>query len=107
MTLTGTQDAARIGAARDTRSLDRALGDDWQLLLITDGTEQQLQPLTSQWRCITTNDLAPGDCSDVLALANRFAARERPGPGVPKVEIKKRRERVGLFQQDAPDQFLQ
>jgi hypothetical protein len=52
------------------RSLDRALGDDWQLLLITDGTEQQLQPLTSQWRCITTNDLAPGDCSDVLALAN-------------------------------------
>jgi hypothetical protein len=52
------------------RSLDRALGDGWQLLLITDGTEAQLKPLTSQWRCITTNDLPPGDCSDVLALAN-------------------------------------
>jgi hypothetical protein len=52
------------------RSLDRALGDHWQLLLITDGTEQQVQPLTSQWRCITTNDLLPGDCSDLLALAN-------------------------------------
>jgi hypothetical protein len=50
-------------------SLDRALGDDWQLLLITDGSEQQLQPLTDRWRCITTNDLDPGDCSDVLALA--------------------------------------
>jgi hypothetical protein len=51
------------------RSLDRALGADWQLLLITDGTEEQLKPLTSQRPCITTNDLAPGDCSDVLALA--------------------------------------
>jgi hypothetical protein len=38
--------------------------------LLTDGTEEQLKPLTSRWRCITTNDLAPGDCSDVLALAN-------------------------------------
>ena len=52
------------------RSLDRALGDSWQLLLITDGTEEQLKPLTSQRRCITTNDLPPGDCSDALALAN-------------------------------------
>jgi hypothetical protein len=52
------------------RTLDRELGDGWQLLLITDGTEEQLKPLTSQWSCITTNDLAPGDCSDVLALAN-------------------------------------
>jgi hypothetical protein len=52
------------------RSLDRALGDGWQLLLITDGTEQQLKPLTGQYRCITTSDLAPGDCSDVLALAS-------------------------------------
>jgi hypothetical protein len=38
--------------------------------LITDGSEQQLKPLTDRWRCITTNDLAPGDCSDVLALAS-------------------------------------
>ena len=51
-------------------SLDRALGDEWQLLLITDGSEQQLKPLTERWRCITTNDLAPGDCSDILALAS-------------------------------------
>jgi hypothetical protein len=52
------------------RCLDRTLGDGWQLLLLTDGTEEQLRPLTSQWRCITANDLAPGDCSDALALAN-------------------------------------
>jgi hypothetical protein len=52
------------------RSLDRALGNGWQLLLLTDGTEEQLRPLTRQWPCITTNDLAPGDCSDVLALAD-------------------------------------
>ena len=52
------------------RCLDRALGDGWQLLLLTDGTEQQVQPLTSQWPCITTADLPPGDCSDILALAN-------------------------------------
>jgi hypothetical protein len=51
------------------RCLDRALGDGWQLLLLTDGTEQQVQPLTSQWPCITTADLPPGDCSDILALA--------------------------------------
>jgi hypothetical protein len=51
------------------RSLDRALGAGWQLLLITDGTEEQLRPLTSQRPCITTNDLDPGDCSDILALA--------------------------------------
>jgi hypothetical protein len=52
------------------RSLDRALPGHWQLLLITDGSEQQLRPLTDHWPCITTNDLPPGDCSDVLALAN-------------------------------------
>jgi hypothetical protein len=52
------------------RCLDRALGDGWQLLLLTDGTEQQVQPLTSQWPCITTADLPPGDCSDILALAS-------------------------------------
>jgi hypothetical protein len=52
------------------RCLDRALADSWQLLLITDGTEAQLRPFTDRRRCITTNDLAPGDCSDVLALAN-------------------------------------
>ncbi len=52
------------------RCLDRALGDGWQLLLITDGSEQQVQPLTSRWHCITTADLPPGDCSDLLALAS-------------------------------------
>lgn len=52
------------------RSLDRALGDGWQLLLITDGSEQQVEALTRARHCITTNDLLPGDCSDILALAN-------------------------------------
>ena len=52
------------------RCLDRTLGEGWQLLLITDGSEQQVEPLRTQWHCITTADLLPGDCSDLLALAN-------------------------------------
>jgi hypothetical protein len=51
------------------RTLDDALGAGWQLLLVSDGTEEQLRPLVSRWPCIITADLAPGDCSDVLALA--------------------------------------
>jgi hypothetical protein len=50
-------------------SLRRAYGDDWQLLLITDGRAEQLQPLTSAFPCITTADMSHNDCSDVLALA--------------------------------------
>jgi hypothetical protein len=51
------------------QSLDAALGDQWQLLLVTDGSPQQLAPLIGRWACTTTADLPPGDCSDLLALA--------------------------------------
>jgi hypothetical protein len=50
-------------------SLRQAFADDWQLLLITDGRAEQLQPLTSAFPCITTADMEHNDCSDVLALS--------------------------------------
>jgi hypothetical protein len=50
-------------------ALRQAFADDWQLLLITDGRAEQLAPLTSAFRCITTADMTHNDCSDVLALA--------------------------------------
>jgi hypothetical protein len=50
-------------------SLEKAFADEWQLLLITDGRPEQLQPLTTAYSCITTADLSHNDCSDVLALA--------------------------------------
>jgi len=51
------------------RSLQRALGDELQLLLVSDGTPEQLRPLLEAVPCITTADLPGGDCSDALALA--------------------------------------
>jgi hypothetical protein len=50
-------------------SLRQAFGEDWQLLLITDGRAEQLQPLTQAFPCVTTADMSHNDCSDVLALA--------------------------------------
>jgi hypothetical protein len=50
-------------------NLRQAYGDDWQLLLITDGRADQLAPLTGAFPCITTADMTDNDCSDVLALA--------------------------------------
>jgi hypothetical protein len=49
--------------------LRQAFGDDWQLLLITDGRPDQLAPLTSAFSCVSTADMSHNDCSDVLALA--------------------------------------
>jgi hypothetical protein len=51
-------------------SLQRALGAELQLLLVSDGTQAQLQPLLDAVPCITTGDLPGGDCSDALALAD-------------------------------------
>ena len=48
--------------------IKQAFKDDWQLLLITDGRPDQLQPLTDAFPCITTADMLNNDCSDVLAL---------------------------------------
>lgn len=51
-------------------SLQRAWGDRWQLLLVSDGAPEQLQPLLDAYPCLITADLAHGDCSDALALAS-------------------------------------
>ena len=51
-------------------SLRTFLADRLQFLLVSDGTPEQLQPLTSRIPCITTADLPDGDCSDALALAD-------------------------------------
>ncbi|MGH8142689.1 MAG: hypothetical protein ACREU2_09260 [Steroidobacteraceae bacterium] len=51
-------------------SLQRALGNDVQLLLISDGTREQLRPLLDAVPCISTADLPNADCSDALALAD-------------------------------------
>jgi hypothetical protein len=49
--------------------LQGAFGDDWQLLLVSDGSPEQLQPLLDRHACIITADIPDGDCSDALALA--------------------------------------
>jgi hypothetical protein len=50
-------------------SLREHFAEDWQLLLITDGTPEQLAPLTTAFACVTTTDMTDNDCSDILALA--------------------------------------
>ncbi len=52
------------------RSLQQALGDQAQFLLVSNGSREQLQPLLESFPCITTGDLSCGDCSDVIALAD-------------------------------------
>lgn len=49
--------------------LQGAFGDDWQLLLVSDGAPAELQPLLDRHSCIITADIPDGDCSDALALA--------------------------------------
>jgi hypothetical protein len=49
--------------------LRQAFADDWQLLLVSDGGPEALQPLLSRHPCIITGDIPNGDCSDALALA--------------------------------------
>lgn len=50
-------------------ALQRAFGQRWQLLVVSDGAPEQLRPLLGAFPCIITADLANGDCSDALALA--------------------------------------
>jgi hypothetical protein len=50
--------------------LQRHLGDDWQLLLVSDGRPEQLRELLDRFPCVVTGDLSHRDCSDLLALAN-------------------------------------
>jgi hypothetical protein len=49
--------------------LRNAFGDDWQLLLVSDGDREQLAPLLQRHACVITADIPHGDCSDALALA--------------------------------------
>jgi hypothetical protein len=51
-------------------ALRAALGDALQFLLVSDGSAEQLRPLTARVPCITTGDLPDADCSDALALAD-------------------------------------
>ena len=51
-------------------SLTVMFGDALQVLLVSDGSPEQLRPLTSSVPCLTTWDLPNSDCSDLLALAN-------------------------------------
>ena len=50
--------------------LQSAFGSDWQLLLVSDGGPEPLQPLLSRFPCVITGDIPNGDCSDALALAS-------------------------------------
>ena len=50
-------------------SLRTAFGEDWQLLLVSDGDREQLAPLLQRHACVITADMPYGDCSDALALA--------------------------------------
>ncbi len=49
--------------------LQQAFGDDWQLLLVSDGGPEPLRPLLDRFPCIITADIPNGDCSDALALS--------------------------------------
>ncbi|HEY6453366.1 MAG TPA: hypothetical protein VIX87_12295 [Steroidobacteraceae bacterium] len=50
--------------------LQERLGDDWQLLLVSDGGPERLRALLEGYPCVTTGDMAHRDCSDALALAS-------------------------------------
>jgi len=51
------------------QSLQAAFGQDWQLLLVSDGDPEQLRALHDGFPCVISGDLPHGDCSDLLALA--------------------------------------
>ena len=50
-------------------SLFELFGTNMQLLVVTDGQEQQLGKLVTQYKAVTTCGMADSDCSDLLALA--------------------------------------
>lgn len=55
---------------RVASSLVEELGDTVQFLIASDGTAEQLRPMTEQFRCVLTTDIPESDCSDLLALAH-------------------------------------
>lgn len=54
-----------VGVAR---SIVQQLGDVVQFVVASDGTPQQLRPLTDACNCIVASALPDSDCSDLLAL---------------------------------------
>lgn len=44
-------------------------GDGVQFLIASDGTPEQLKPLTDSFNCVLTTDIKDSDCSDILALS--------------------------------------
>jgi len=52
------------------RNLSKGLLGEILFLIVSDGSEQELRPLTDEFRCVVTSDLASRDISDLLALAS-------------------------------------
>lgn len=50
-------------------ALFEMFGTSMQLLVVTDGQEQQLGKLVTRYKAVTTCGMADSDCSDLLALA--------------------------------------
>ena len=55
---------------RIAESLFALFGDSLQLLVVTDGREDQLGALASRYGATTTTGMSDSDCSDLLALAS-------------------------------------
>ncbi|MFM2287094.1 MAG: hypothetical protein RL684_237 [Pseudomonadota bacterium] len=52
------------------RSLVEVLAGDVQFLVVSDGPEAALRPLTDAFPCVSTRDITHSDCSDMLALSD-------------------------------------
>ncbi len=51
------------------KHIQKRYGDGVQFLIASDGTPEQLKPLTDNFNCVLTTDIKDSDCSDILALA--------------------------------------
>jgi hypothetical protein len=51
------------------KNVQQRYGENVQFLIASDGSAEQLKPLTDNLNCILTNDIEHSDCSDILALA--------------------------------------
>ncbi len=54
---------------RVARSIVEQLGERVQFVLASDGSPEQLRPLTDSCSCVVASSLPDADCSDLLALA--------------------------------------
>ena len=51
------------------KQIQQRYGDGVQFLIASDGTPEQLKPLTESFNCVLTTDIKDSDCSDILALS--------------------------------------